>query len=128
MLPGTGLGDNPSFFHPPGEQPLPERIVYFVSPGVKQIFPLDEDLRPPAVPGEPFREIEWCWPARVVMRQVIEFSPEGPITLCLLVSCFQFVQRRHESFGHKPAAKLPEVPVGIRYLLASSHRLSLLLR
>ncbi len=38
VLPGACLGDDPFLAHPPGQQDLPDTIIYLVGAGVIQVF------------------------------------------------------------------------------------------
>jgi hypothetical protein len=57
MLASAGLSNNPLFFHSPGQETLPQSVVYLMGSGVKQVLSFDEDLRPAAMPSEPFGKV-----------------------------------------------------------------------
>src|ERR1700685_424500 len=56
VLSCTGFGDDAALAHAFGQQSLPETVVDFVCPGVKQIFALEVDLCAAKFLGESARE------------------------------------------------------------------------
>ena len=119
MLPGARLGNDALFAHPPGEEDLPQSIIYLMSTRMVQVFALEVNLTsilraeptcqierrgtPDIIPKEPliFRlEVLVLQDGKVILPQVLyapieDFRDIRPaklsvITILVYLICFPF--------------------------------------
>src|SRR5947207_211153 len=114
MLAGAGLGDNATLAHATRQQYLSDGVVNFVRAGVKQILALQIDAGSAACFSQSLREEKRRGPSGKVMQQPIEFALKTFISARGFVGRRQFLERRHQSFGHEPAAITAPVTERIR--------------
>ena len=81
MLPGAGFGDDPPFAHAPREQRLAECIVDLVRAGMQQVFALEIDLCPAAMPREALGEIERGRAAGVIAQILLQLGLKRRVLL-----------------------------------------------
>src|SRR5262249_46972433 len=121
VLAGPRLGDDPRLAHPPGEEPLAERVVDLVGAGVAQVLALEMDPGPARLLGEPAGEGQRGRPADVLRREVTEPARERGIASGLAVGGLQLEQGRHERLGDVATPVRPEVPRPIGKTRALTH-------
>jgi len=109
VLSGARLGDDPSLAHVPGEQALPQGVVYLVGSGMAQVLPLEEDGRPSRLPGQPAGLVEGGGPARVVPQQQGQLLPESIVPHGLQVGLLQLEEGSHQRLGDVSPPEVAEV-------------------
>ena len=105
VLARAGFGDDPRLAHFSGQQDLPETVVDLVRARVVQLVALEIDLRSAELFRQPFGEIKWAGPARIVRVEVFEFGLERGACLCRLPGFLQVQDQRHQRFGYETTAE-----------------------
>jgi hypothetical protein len=109
VLARAGFRDHPGLAHALDQQPLAHDVVGLVRPGVVEILPLDEDLRPAEVAAEVFGMGEGSGPAGVRAHEIDVFPPEGRVRLGLGVDLPQLPEGFVQHFRDKGAAPLSKI-------------------
>ena len=122
MLAGAGLGDDPLLAHPHRQQSLTERVVDLVGAGVAQILPLEPDLGPAGVFGEPLGEEERERAADEGGKELIKLGLEERIGPGLVVGGLELVERGRERLGDVAATEPAETAMGIGNLRDATGR------
>ena len=93
-----------------------------------ELVALEVDFRAAEMFGQPFGEIKRAWPPGIIPQQIIQFFPESPILLGVIIGLFQIEDQRHQRFGDETAAKYPKMAVYIRAaaqgVLSIAHKFS----
>ncbi len=109
VLAGAGLGDDALLAHAPGEQPLPQGVVYLVGAGVGQVLPLEQDSCPAYLFGELLGRVEGGGAPDELPAQSLEPLLEAGVVAGVGVGALQLVQGGHQHLRDEPPAVVPEV-------------------
>ena len=113
MLAGAGFGDDALLAHAPGQKNLTHGVIDFVRPGVKQVFPLEIHFRSAQFAREPFREVQWRWPAAEFAQVIIQLALKLGILLRAEVFRLELLQRVHQRLGDESPAVRPKAAFGV---------------
>src|SRR5690606_3406806 len=107
VLSGTGLGNDPFFSQPLGDQDLPYGIVHLMGPGMAEVLPFEVDLA--AVPlGKAPGRVQGGGAAHIIPEQLVEFLLKGGLLHDLQVMPTEFLTVGVEHFRD---VRPPEFPV-----------------
>ena len=98
------------------KQALADRVVDLVRAGVVEVFPLEIDAGPAALPREPLGKVQRAGPADKRFEQPLEFGLKRRVVPGLLVLPRQLLERVHQRFGDKAAAELAKSALGVGHL------------
>ena len=104
VLPRAGLGDDPPLAHLAGEQRLAQRVVDLVRAGMRQVLPLEVDLRAAQVGRQPPRMGQRRGPADIGAQQIAQLGLKCGIGAQGKIGRLQLSQRRHQRLRHELAA------------------------
>ena len=104
VLPRAGLGDDPPLAHVAGEQRLAQRVVDLMCAGMRQILPLEIDLRAAQVGRQPPRMGQCGGPADISAQQIAQLGLECGVGSQGKIRSLQLGQRGHQRLRHKLAA------------------------
>ena len=107
MLAGAGFGDHALDAEPLCEQRLPDRVVYLVRAGMREILSLEPDVRAPAF-AEPWRMRQRGRPAYPLAQLTLELGLELRIVQVLPDARLETFERGYQRFGNVAAAEGPE--------------------
>ena len=95
----TGLGNETTLPHPPGEKRLTDRVIHFVRTRMVQVLSLQNDPGAAQMLREALRIRQRALPSDIMRENVLEFGSESRIPARLVVGRFEFVKRGHQRFG-----------------------------
>src|SRR6185437_52451 len=114
VLACTGLGDDPSLAHPPGEQRLSDGVVDFVGARVVEIFPLEVHGGSNQL-GEARRITQRGWTTDVGTEQIVQLGSEAGVRHGAIVLLLQLIERRDQRLGDISAAEHAKPVLSFRY-------------
>ena len=113
MHAGAGFGYDPGFSHPPGQESLTDSVVYFMRPGMIQIFALQINACATTLICQFFGKIERIGTTNVLAQIICKFLFKFLVIAVMLISLLQFQQSGHECFRDITPAVLAKVTVFI---------------
>jgi hypothetical protein len=111
VLTGSGLGDNPRLPHTQGQEGLAHGVVDFVSPGGRQSFLFDVNLRTAQLLAGVFRVEERSGPTDEFLLHTKEIFVKAFIGHGLDICLFQVVQGSPQHLGNIAPAILAKIIV-----------------
>jgi hypothetical protein len=79
VLSGARFGDNSFLPHSLGQETLSQGVIYFMGPGMREVFPFQEKVNIPQIPGKPLGPEKGCRPAYVIPAERIKLRPKPGI-------------------------------------------------
>ena len=126
VLSRSRLGHDTTLSHAPGQQRLPQRVVDLMRAGMRQVLPLQIDLRAAQVGAQATGEGDGRRAPHVRPEEMIQLLLEGAALRGVPVCLFQLVQRGHQRLRHELAAIGAEPALRIRLSPGVDRGLSLL--
>ncbi|MCG3773482.1 MAG: hypothetical protein JW395_0290 [Nitrospira sp.] len=115
MLSCSGFSDNARLLHPPGQKPLPDRVIDLVSSGMTEVFALQIDLRSTQSLRESLRKVERCGTSGILLQIIGELGLETLVLFHQGIFLLQFKQGGHECFRNIASAIGAEPTLFIRH-------------